>query len=166
MRKTQARLDGYLHDEYAHTAHVFGADIAEYRAIYDDWRREILSRLTGRQLDALVPLSGEAVAQEGRMNDPRGPATFAPDTDAPAFDHAALARAIDALRTTAARDRAGGHAAQESSGSPMRALLTLAVPRAFGGRKPRGPGSTTRSGRSRASTARSRISSGSSACRW
>ena len=62
--ETQARLDGYLHDEYAHTAHVFGADIAEYRAIYDDWRREILSRLTGRQLDALVPLSGEAVAQE------------------------------------------------------------------------------------------------------
>ncbi|MBN3775595.1 hypothetical protein G3N93_39575, partial [Burkholderia sp. Se-20378] len=32
------------------------------------------------------------------MNDPRGPATFAPDTDAPAFDRAALARAIDALR--------------------------------------------------------------------
>jgi len=43
---------------------VFGADIAEYRAIYDDWRREILSRLTGRPLGALVPLSGEVVAHE------------------------------------------------------------------------------------------------------
>lgn len=62
--ETQARLDGYLHDEYAHTAHVFGADIAEYRAIYDDWRREILSRLTGRPLGALLPLSGEVVAHE------------------------------------------------------------------------------------------------------
>ncbi|EMH2960998.1 hypothetical protein V6G44_002596 [Burkholderia multivorans] len=60
----QARLDGYLHDEYAHTAHVFGADIADYRAIYDDWRREMLSRLTGRRLDALVPLSRDSVGQE------------------------------------------------------------------------------------------------------
>ncbi|MFP3427374.1 hypothetical protein, partial [Pseudoalteromonas sp. SIMBA_162] len=58
------RLDGYLHDEYAHTAHVFGADIAEYRAIYDDWRREILARLTGRRLDALTPLSRDVVARE------------------------------------------------------------------------------------------------------
>ncbi|WP_110419076.1 hypothetical protein [Burkholderia vietnamiensis] len=62
--ETQARLDGYLHDEYAHTAHVFGADIAEYRAIYDDWRREILARLTGRRLDALTPLSRDVVARE------------------------------------------------------------------------------------------------------
>ena len=101
------------------------------------------------------------------MNDPRGPATFAPDTDAPAFDHAALARAIDALRTTAAaRDRAGGHAAQEKQWLADAGLLTLAVPRAFGGQEAAWPGSTTRSGRSRASTARSRISSGSSACRW
>ncbi|OXH86307.1 hypothetical protein CA831_24485, partial [Burkholderia multivorans] len=60
----QARLDGYLHDEYAHTAHVFGADIADYRAIYDDWRREMLSRLTGRRLDTLVPLSRDSVGQE------------------------------------------------------------------------------------------------------
>ncbi|KVT41212.1 hypothetical protein [Burkholderia multivorans] len=60
----QARLDGYLHDEYAHTAHVFGADIADYRAIYDDWRREMLSRLTGRRLDALVPLSRDSVGQQ------------------------------------------------------------------------------------------------------
>ncbi|KWH18473.1 hypothetical protein [Burkholderia multivorans] len=60
----QARLDGYLHDEYAHTAHVFGADIADYRAIYDDWRREMLSRLTGRRLDRLVPLSRDSVGQE------------------------------------------------------------------------------------------------------
>ncbi|MBU9164618.1 hypothetical protein [Burkholderia multivorans] len=60
----QARLDGYLHDEYAHTAHVFGADIADYRAIYDDWRREMLSRLTGRRLDTLVPLSRDSVGQQ------------------------------------------------------------------------------------------------------
>ncbi|MEY8173573.1 hypothetical protein [Burkholderia multivorans] len=60
----QARLDGYLHDEYAHTAHVFGADIADYRAIYDDWRREMLSRLTGRRLDALVSLSRDSVGQQ------------------------------------------------------------------------------------------------------
>jgi hypothetical protein len=56
----QRRLDGYLHDEYAHTAHVFGADIGAYHAIYDDWRREMLARLTGRdpaKLSALVSLS-------------------------------------------------------------------------------------------------------------
>ncbi|EGD03509.1 Acyl-CoA dehydrogenase-like protein, partial [Burkholderia sp. TJI49] len=48
------------------------------------------------------------------MNDPRGPATLAPDTEASAFDRDALARAIDALRASAAaRDRTGGHAAQE-----------------------------------------------------
>ncbi|KVR11320.1 hypothetical protein WK09_22240 [Burkholderia ubonensis] len=63
--ETQRRLDGYLHDEYAHTAEVFGADIADYRAIYDDWRREILARLTGRPaLGSLVPLSREPLAQE------------------------------------------------------------------------------------------------------
>lgn len=61
----QIRLDGYLHDEYAHTAHVFDADIAAYRSIYDDWRREILARLTGRpELGVLVPLSAESVGQE------------------------------------------------------------------------------------------------------
>jgi hypothetical protein len=56
----QRRLDGYLHDEYAHTARVFGADIAAYRAIYNDWRREILARLTQRDpatLSALASLS-------------------------------------------------------------------------------------------------------------
>ncbi|MBP0589349.1 hypothetical protein J8I87_06375 [Paraburkholderia sp. LEh10] len=58
--EAQRRLDGYLHDEYAHTALVFGADIAAYPAIYDDWRREILGRLTGRDpstLSSLAPLS-------------------------------------------------------------------------------------------------------------
>ncbi|HZZ11062.1 MAG TPA: hypothetical protein VFE79_10225 [Paraburkholderia sp.] len=57
--EVQRLLDGYLHEEYAHTAHVFGADIAAYHAIYDDWRREILGRLIGRdpaELSALVPL--------------------------------------------------------------------------------------------------------------
>ncbi len=70
------------------------------------------------------------------MNDPRGPATLAPDTDAPAVDRAALARAIDALRVSAAeRDRAGGHAAQEKQWLADAGLLTLAVPRAFGGQE-------------------------------
>ena len=98
------------------------------------------------------------------MNDPRGPATFAPDTDAPAFDHAALARSTRCAPRPP-RDRAGGHAAQKQWLADA-GLLTLAVPRAFGGQEAAWPGSTTRSGRSRASTARSRISSGSSACRW
>lgn len=63
--ETQVRLDGYLHDEYAHTAHVFGADITDYRAIYDDWRRELLARLTGRPaLGTLVPLTRVAAEQE------------------------------------------------------------------------------------------------------
>ncbi|HDR9806439.1 TPA: acyl-CoA dehydrogenase family protein [Burkholderia cenocepacia] len=70
------------------------------------------------------------------MNDPRGPATLAPDTDAPAVDRVALARAIDALRVSAAeRDRAGGHAAQEKQWLADAGLLTLAVPRAFGGQE-------------------------------
>jgi hypothetical protein len=64
--ETQRRLDDYLHTEYQHTARVFGADITAYRAIYDDWRREILARLVGRDPDALgplVPLSKAPVAQ-------------------------------------------------------------------------------------------------------
>ncbi|MDN7906411.1 acyl-CoA dehydrogenase family protein [Burkholderia diffusa] len=70
------------------------------------------------------------------MNDPRGPATLAPDTETPAVDRAVLARAIDALRVTAAeRDRAGGHAAQEKQWLADAGLLTLAVPRAFGGQE-------------------------------
>ncbi|MCA3858507.1 MAG: acyl-CoA dehydrogenase family protein, partial [Burkholderia sp.] len=70
------------------------------------------------------------------MNDPRGPAAFAPDTDAQAVDPDALARVIDALRlTAAARDRAGGHAAQEKQWLADAGLLTLAVPRAFGGQE-------------------------------
>ncbi|KVF77432.1 acyl-CoA dehydrogenase [Burkholderia sp. FL-7-2-10-S1-D7] len=70
------------------------------------------------------------------MNDPRGPATLVPDTETPPVDRAALARAIDALRVTAAeRDRAGGHAAQEKQWLADAGLLTLAVPRAFGGQE-------------------------------
>ncbi|EDT43914.1 acyl-CoA dehydrogenase family protein [Burkholderia ambifaria] len=70
------------------------------------------------------------------MNDLRGPATFAPDPDACAIDADALARAIDSLRATAvARDRAGGHAADEKQWLADAGLLTLAVPRAFGGQE-------------------------------
>ncbi|PRG10607.1 acyl-CoA dehydrogenase [Burkholderia ambifaria] len=70
------------------------------------------------------------------MNDPRGPATFAPDPDARAIDTGALARAIDSLRATAAaRDRAGGHAADEKQWLADAGLLTLAVPREFGGQE-------------------------------
>ncbi|KWF56053.1 acyl-CoA dehydrogenase family protein [Burkholderia pseudomultivorans] len=74
------------------------------------------------------------------MNDPRGPATLAPDTEASAFDRDALARAIDALRASAAaRDRTGGHAAQEKQWLAEAGLLTLAVPRAFGGQEAEWP---------------------------
>jgi len=70
------------------------------------------------------------------MNDPRGPATFAPDPDARGIDADALARAIDSLRATAAaRDRAGGHAADEKQWLADAGLLTLAVPREFGGQE-------------------------------
>ncbi|WP_175722688.1 acyl-CoA dehydrogenase family protein [Burkholderia ambifaria] len=70
------------------------------------------------------------------MNDPRRPATFAPDPDARAIDADALARAIDSLRATAAaRDRAGGHAADEKQWLADAGLLTLAVPREFGGQE-------------------------------
>ncbi|MGU7843449.1 acyl-CoA dehydrogenase family protein [Burkholderia sp. AW33-5] len=74
------------------------------------------------------------------MNDPRGPATLAPDSDARAIDADALARAIDALRATAAaRDRAGGHAADEKQRLAEAGLLTLAVPREFGGQEAEWP---------------------------
>ncbi|WP_321797693.1 acyl-CoA dehydrogenase family protein [Burkholderia sp. BCC1988] len=74
------------------------------------------------------------------MNDPRGPATLAPETDARALDADALARAIDALRATAAeRDRAGGHAADEKQRLADAGLLTLAVPREFGGQEAEWP---------------------------
>ncbi|WP_175666469.1 acyl-CoA dehydrogenase family protein [Burkholderia ambifaria] len=70
------------------------------------------------------------------MNDPRSPATFAPDPDARAIDADALARAIDSLRATAAaRDRAGGHAADEKQWLADAGLLTLAVPLEFGGQE-------------------------------
>ncbi|CAG9251907.1 Dibenzothiophene desulfurization enzyme C [Burkholderia diffusa] len=74
------------------------------------------------------------------MNDPRGPATLAPDSDARAIDADALARAIDALRATAAaRDRVGGHAADEKQRLADAGLLTLAVPREFGGQEAEWP---------------------------
>lgn len=70
------------------------------------------------------------------MNDLRGLAALASETNARAFDPAALARVIDALRgSAAARDRAGGHAAQEKQWLADAGLLTLAVPRAFGGQE-------------------------------
>ncbi|MBU9520973.1 acyl-CoA dehydrogenase family protein [Burkholderia multivorans] len=74
------------------------------------------------------------------MNDPRGPATLARDDDSPAIDRDALTRTIDALRDTAAvRDRAGGHAAREKQWLADAGLLTLAVPRAFGGQEAEWP---------------------------
>ncbi|RQZ40020.1 acyl-CoA dehydrogenase family protein [Burkholderia sp. Bp9099] len=74
------------------------------------------------------------------MNDPRGPATLEPETDARALDADALAGAIDALRATAAeRDRAGGHAADEKQRLADAGLLTLAVPREFGGQEAEWP---------------------------
>ena len=135
--ETQARLDGYLHDEYAHTAHVFGADIAEYRAIYDDWRREILSRLTGRQLDALVRCRVKRLRRKPSHERSTRPGDLRARYRCPAFDHAALARAIDALRTAAPRGRScgTGEAVARRCG-----LLTLAVPRAFGGQEAAWPG--------------------------
>ncbi|TCW83370.1 acyl-CoA dehydrogenase [Burkholderia sp. SRS-46] len=70
------------------------------------------------------------------MNDPRGVAARAPETDPRALDPDALARVIAALRgSAAARDRAGGHAAQEKQWLADAGLLTLAVPRAFGGQE-------------------------------
>ncbi|MBN3820231.1 acyl-CoA dehydrogenase, partial [Paraburkholderia sp. Se-20369] len=70
------------------------------------------------------------------MNDPRGVAALAPETDPRALDPDALARVIAALRgSAAARDRAGGHAAQEKQWLADAGLLTLAVPRAFGGQE-------------------------------
>lgn len=74
------------------------------------------------------------------MKDPRGPATLAAATDVPAIDPDALARVIETLRETAAvRDRAGGHAAQEKQRLADAGLLTLAVPREFGGREAEWP---------------------------
>ncbi|HDR9133135.1 acyl-CoA dehydrogenase family protein [Burkholderia vietnamiensis] len=74
------------------------------------------------------------------MNDPRGPATFAPDTDERAHADAALDRALDALRETAvARDRTGGHAADAKQRLADAGVLTLAVPREFGGQEAEWP---------------------------
>ncbi len=69
------------------------------------------------------------------MNDPRGLAALAPEAGA-AIDAPALARLVDALReSAAARDRAGGHAAREKQWIADAGLLTLAVPRAYGGQE-------------------------------
>ncbi|RQZ61422.1 acyl-CoA dehydrogenase family protein [Burkholderia sp. Bp9004] len=74
------------------------------------------------------------------MNDPGNLAKLAPDADARAINADALARAIDALRATAvARDRAGGHAADEKQRLADAGLLTLAVPREFGGQEAEWP---------------------------
>ncbi|MGP8472876.1 acyl-CoA dehydrogenase family protein [Burkholderia sp. PR2] len=74
------------------------------------------------------------------MNDPGSLAKLAPDADARAINADALARAIDALRATAvARDRAGGHAADEKQRLADAGLLTLAVPREFGGQEAEWP---------------------------
>ncbi|HWT39119.1 MAG TPA: acyl-CoA dehydrogenase family protein [Paraburkholderia sp.] len=65
------------------------------------------------------------------MNDPRVPTPSGLGVAPPKQDLHAL---IDALReSAAARDRAGGHAAQEKQWIADAGLLTLAVPREFGG---------------------------------
>jgi alkylation response protein AidB-like acyl-CoA dehydrogenase len=65
------------------------------------------------------------------MNDPRTPAGLAASGLEPVRD---LSELIEALRKTAAeRDREGGHASQEKQWIADAGLLTLAVPREFGG---------------------------------
>ncbi|CAB3757400.1 acyl-CoA dehydrogenase family protein [Paraburkholderia humisilvae] len=65
------------------------------------------------------------------MNDSQGRALDPHDAHPPVHDLPAL---IEALRATAAqRDRAGGHAAREKQWIADAGLLTLAVPREFGG---------------------------------
>ncbi|WP_323120536.1 acyl-CoA dehydrogenase family protein [Burkholderia alba] len=69
------------------------------------------------------------------MNDPRAPAALTADVDSPAPPRT-LAALLDALRASAPqRDRAGGHAEQEKSWIAGAGLLTLAVPRAYGGQE-------------------------------
>jgi alkylation response protein AidB-like acyl-CoA dehydrogenase len=65
------------------------------------------------------------------MNDAYRPTQQRTDASAPATDLTAL---VDALRASAAaRDAAGGHAAQEKQRIADAGLLTLTVPREFGG---------------------------------
>ncbi|MGF6240259.1 alkylation response protein AidB-like acyl-CoA dehydrogenase [Paraburkholderia sp. GAS38] len=65
------------------------------------------------------------------MNEPGHPASFDGQASAAIGDLTGL---LDALRATAAeRDRDGGHAAQEKQWIADAGLLTLAVPREFGG---------------------------------
>jgi len=65
------------------------------------------------------------------MNDPRSPAELASSEVKSIDEPGGL---LDALRATAAqRDRDGGHAAQEKQWIADAGLLTLAVPREFGG---------------------------------
>ncbi|MEI5998311.1 acyl-CoA dehydrogenase family protein [Paraburkholderia bengalensis] len=68
------------------------------------------------------------------MNDPRIPAPSAGQDLGAAQTTQDLRALIDRLQqTAAARDRAGGHAAQEKQWIADAGLLTLAVPREFGG---------------------------------
>lgn len=91
--------------------------------------------------------------------DPSLPATSAAPRDLPGL--------LEALRASAAqRDREGGHAAQEKQWIAEAGLLTLAVPREFGGAGAPWPRSTKRSVRWRGSTARSLTCWAFSACRW
>ncbi|MFM0207597.1 hypothetical protein PQQ96_09300 [Paraburkholderia sediminicola] len=46
--------DGYLHDEYAHAAHVFSADVTVYHAIFDGGSDETPAHLVECKPAALV----------------------------------------------------------------------------------------------------------------
>jgi hypothetical protein len=68
--EVQRRIDAYIHEEYANMAEVFDADIKAYRAIYDDWRREILARLldlSSEALPRLVALSAQVAEPASEM---------------------------------------------------------------------------------------------------
>lgn len=74
------------------------------------------------------------------MNDPRPAAALHPRDASAAPVASDLAGLLDALRASAAqRDRDGGHAAQEKQWIADAGLLTLAVPREFGGAGARWP---------------------------
>jgi hypothetical protein len=52
----QRRLNPFLREEYEHIRRAWGADIARWERIYDDWRREILSHTLRRAPERLSSL--------------------------------------------------------------------------------------------------------------
>lgn len=53
----QQRLNPFLREELADMARVYGADLAEAHAIYDDWRRTLLAKLLDTDASALGALT-------------------------------------------------------------------------------------------------------------